>query len=366
MSKLNLLIVENDELNVKLYESQVERYNKRSKSLDIECFIKKDLSSGLEALDKEHYDAAIVDLKLSQSTLKAEGNEILLKIKDTKRFPVFIISGFVDDLDDMFDDENTFFKVYDREGLDVQKVLNDMVKIYKTGITNILGRKGVIEKHLNSIFWRHLSGSFEAWLNDEEETRKEEKLLKYISQYLFQYLDVDESGEFDKYDSHEFYLYPSVRPEYVTGDLFFDKNSNDSFILLTPACDMVIRDIGTRNADKILLLHICNWNSMTEFSGVSSEMSPNNKKRRKLTDYMQNNKERYHFLPPYFDISGGFIDFQSVKSVDAETLNTGYTRIATVSPLFLKDIMARFGRYYSRQGQPDLNIEKIQNQMLSN
>ena len=54
-----------------------------------------------------------------------------------------------------------------------------------------------------------------------------------------------------------------------------------------------------------------------------------------------------------------FADFQEINHFKFALISSDYNRTATITTPFLKDIVNRFSRYYSRQGQPNLNLEKI-------
>ena len=66
----------------------------------------------------------------------------------------------------------------------------------------------------------------------------------------------------------------------------------------------------------------------------------------KIGEYVNNRQFRYHYLPSFNENYGFLIDFQEVKSICP---NTAFTRIASVSAPFIKDIISRFSNYYSRQ-----------------
>ena len=78
-----------------------------------------------------------------------------------------------------------------------------------------------------------------------------------------------------------------------------------------------------------------------------------------FTKYVNNAKARYHLLPPCQLFSGGLIDFQLINSISQEDFHEGASVIASINPVFHKDIQARFSHYYGRQGQPQLNKDNI-------
>ncbi len=63
----------------------------------------------------------------------------------------------------------------------------------------------------------------------------------------------------------------------------------------------------------------------------------------------------YHYLPEVSGImdKNSFIDFRRIITLDRLD-DSNIESVATISAPFLKDIIARFSYYYSRQGQPEL------------
>jgi len=54
---------------------------------------------------------------------------------------------------------------------------------------------------------------------------------------------------------------------------------------------------------------------------------------------------------------------KEIPSFTRTEIRKDFVPVATVTDKFCKDIIARFSHYYSRQGQPDLNIERLYNLM---
>ena len=69
-----------------------------------------------------------------------------------------------------------------------------------------------------------------------------------------------------------------------------------------------------------------------------------------------NHSPKYYFLPRSRNFDGGLINFQLLETEDPRSMAARFERLATVNNLFLKDIIAKFSFYYSRQGAPDLNF----------
>lgn len=103
------------------------------------------------------------------------------------------------------------------------------------------------------------------------------------------------------------------------------------FIILTPSCDIV-----NNKYDYYVLARIINSNSTKEsFYPI--------KNFAKIFEV--NNKDKEILEPSIY--------FQDLISVKKEEI-TEYHRVASISYPFLKDIVARFSRYYARQGRPEI------------
>lgn len=356
---LNLLIVEDNDTVLNGYRSNIKSYNKTNHEIEInitECTDKDKALAYLKNLDNE-IDGAIVDLDLKNSGGNdSSGNDVIREIKENLRFPVFVISGTIQNIDDKLKEETDLFKVRDRDDPDFEYI-DELVKIYNTGITLVLRRKGKIENYINEIFWKHLSNSLGDWVKDEKNTpeQKEKSLLRYTLLHLQEYLDINSSGDLEKYNPSEFLITEPIKPYIFTGDILKTQKGKRC-IILTPACDIDLKN-GNRKADKILTLRILNPNEIdSEFSNKNMSKG----KMSKIKNILKNSDARYHCIPKSDSFNIGIIDFQDKFTINDSDLEGRIKqgeveRIATVSHPFLKDIISRYSNYYSRQGSPDFD-----------
>ena len=191
-------------------------------------------------------------------------------------------------------------------------------------------------------------------------------LLRYTLSHLQENLYRNDAGEFESHHSPEFYIIPPINDEIFTGDIVGYENSK--YIVLNPACDLVIRnykaylkesELPVRNSKFFLLAKLLELNEISELENLNTS----NKSRNKLDKYCK--KGQYYFLPPFLDLKGYLIDFQNIKSISTEH-EKEMDIIATVATSFLKDIIARFSFYYSRQGAPDLDSDHYYPLIVSN
>ena len=136
---------------------------------------------------------------------------------------------------------------------------------------------------------------------------------------------------------------------------------------MNPACDLAERDSGGCNTDRALLAKI---DSEADF--LAEELVRRKVKKPDLNELSENDKKSsiksvrqhktfyYHWLPETEFFAGGFINFRKIATHTQEDFDQTFENPSIqVSAPFLKDIVARFSSYYARQGQPDIDHEKV-------
>jgi hypothetical protein len=371
---MKLLIVEDDSKQMQRYTDSIDGFNERE-SVTIEPVFKGDLASGLAALGCDDYDGAIVDLRLSSSDA-AEGNRIIREIRQRKRFPVCVLTGYPNDLDEDLHDEmqkkpNLFFWLEKRDR-GVSEVLVRLATIYSSGVLRIVGSDGIIEQALTVVFWTHLAKTLSFWSKQAEPgPKRQARLLRFVLTHLLQKLEVGESGDLDDYYPDEMYIIPPMREEWQTGDIAVRKRDDTKFVVLTPACDL-----AQSKAKNIQIVQIEHFGEGIMASLVGAWRSSKQKvdsdntsadetvafeaASAELMRIMGNGySARYHFLPPCQTFAGGLINFQKINSYTFKEFGSEFVKEGTLAPSFVKDVVARFATYYARQGQPSFENEQI-------
>ncbi len=367
---LKLIIIEDTERQIKLYRDAIDEFNTGS-DIKIIPEVGNNLEEGFEQIRTNDFDAAIIDLRLGSDDMEGKGKQIIKEIKSNLRFPVFVLTAYPGDLDGNLAIPNVFYKVYEQTKKDTIEVLEEMTDIYKTGITKIMGRRGIIEETLQKVFWGNIAKNMEYWKKEVENKDKIEKVLsRHILAHLVESLKLTEEGKFEKCHPAEVYIMPPVKKDFFTGDILKDKDPEEYFLILTPACDMELRQkrdgenwVSYRNANKIILAKLIKFSHIPEVGEYIENQS--NTKKKKVEEYIKNTKGRYHYLPSFgTQIPGFLIDFQDINQIDQEEL-TSYDRVASIDEPFLKDIIARFTSYYARQGSPDLDMDIILRRLIN-
>ena len=346
MEKINLLIIEDEESQIQVYLDVISQYNKKNE-LKIEFRICKNYEDGKQALLSPNFDAAIIDLKLSNSD-ELEGRKLVESVYQKIRIPIIIYSGSIAQIDDI--KENALLKKKLRTE-QLSSILVEIIAIYNTGITTLLRPLGIVDQNLTKIFWNHLSNDLDIWIKH----KNPKNLLRYIFSHFQELLDINLDGDFEEYHPFEVYIKPPIKKNLHTGDLV--KFKNDLYVVLTPSCDIVVQSDGSRNADNIIIVKAKNFEYKTICLNKRKELDKN-----KIEKYVKNFSARYHYLPPFENNNGLIVDFQDLTSIP---FSTEIERVASISSPFIKDIISRFSNYISRQGQPTFNQDLIVSELFN-
>lgn len=366
-STINLLIVEDDDDQYEAYDDTATELS--CSTYNFKLTREKNSQAAQDALLSKNFDAAIVDLNLqANDAAEASGNEVLDKIIGEHRFPVFVVSGNLGMLNEgISEKQSLFLKCYNRDTPN-NDIFDEIKKICCTGITRILGGRGLIETKLSEIFWKHLANDLDVWTEDDHNSEK--ALLRYTISHLFEYLD-QPSGDDAYYSDAEFYIKPPIRESIATGDIAENKENSSRFIVLSPACDIAVRGQDEYqnpiiNAKRLTLANLITVDRNSFIKNNIIKENDNAANRQKaLERIIHGQQDKYIFLPEYKELQASIVDLQNLHTIDFDKYLESYTRIATVASPFLKDIQSRFSSYYGRQGQPDLNKKELVNKHKS-
>ena len=154
MSVFRLLVVEDNEDELSVCRDTVARYIDETKR-QVEIVECKSVNDSFEKLGnpKNSCDGAIIDLKLDDHG--DEGNLVISRIKESNhRIPVAILTG----TPNVADSDFPFIGVFKKgdPGAGYADLLDRFWEIYNTGLTHIMGSRGIIEKMLNTVFHKSL------------------------------------------------------------------------------------------------------------------------------------------------------------------------------------------------------------------
>ena len=355
MSKLRILLVEDDERDLERCRRDRKNYeeeNDREIKL-VECKTIYDVLDVLEGLETP-FDGAIIDLKLTP--LGTEGNQVIRHIRESLfRIPIFIYTAD----SEIWDESVKGIEVFLKDDFKYYDLLDKFCETYDTGFTRILGGGGKIEELLGKVFLDNLLQQRKKWVSygKADSKRTENALLRYTLNHLFQLLEEEDENCFPE----EMYLSPPLLDTITTGSIVQKKGSDQQFVILTPACDLVIRASGEFKAERILLAEIEVETDIVNdaLDGISKK----SRKKNKLKAIFNNNdQDYYHWLPETDFFCGGFLNFKKLKMLEKDDFEDQFEKPSIqISPFFIKDIVSRFSSYYARQGQPDIDSEEFVN-----
>ena len=355
MNTMKILLVEDNEQQQIAFKSSVAVFND-SNQLNVEYEIAKDISGALKKIDGS-YDGAIIDLRLDND--EEDGNEIVRQLGDSfTRIPIIFVTVFVDEVID----HPSVIKKRHRIGARYESDLALFQEIYNTGLTRIMGGRGIIEESLSKVFLENLLPQIDIWRSygETDPERTEKALLRYTLNHLFQLLEEDDEKCFPE----EVYLYPPMSENFTTGSIVTAENQ--WFVVLSPACDLVIKKNGEFRTDCVLCVEIENTDDILDkvltTAGIKRMRDADEKKERteKLLEkiFKDNYTFYYHWLPETDFFKGGFLNFRKLQTLSEDEFRERFQQpCIQISPFAVKDIVSRFSSYYGEKEQPDLDNE---------
>lgn len=344
--EMRLLLVEDTDSDIEACLSTVKRYNMQ-KEYTIDCVVKKSKDEALSALDST-FDGAIIDLKLSSGSDTTEGNDVIADIHSRRRIPLIILTGTPENAQA----ECSYLGCYKKGEIDYGEIFDKFYEIYKTGLTRIMGGRGVIEDAMQGIFWGHLLPHLDTWKKYSSEGKETERsILRLVLNHLLELLGNDENPSHPE----EMYIFPPLQKGFKTGSIIKQKAGSGHCIVLNPACDLVLRAAGQMKTDRLLLVEIDNESKC--YTHILEKLGGDDEKKQILNKFFTNSfSPFYHWLPATTFFPGGFVNFRKLSTMSLKQCLKDYDSPHTqVSTHFVKDILSRFSSYYSRQGQPDID-----------
>ena len=366
MNPLKILLVEDETIPQNAFKNDVEVFKGQPDNSDVEYEIVDNVNDAVKTLDVS-YDGAIIDLRLGDND---EGGKEIIQIlyNEFTKIPIIVVTG----LPDLVIDHPSIIKSRSSEVGSYRDDLLLFQQIRDIGLTDIIGGGGLIEQKLHEVFLENLIPQIETWIRygetykETDPKRTERALIRYTLNHLFQRLEEDN----ELFLPEEFYLYPPLPDKITTGSMV--KEDNQWFVVLSPACDLVIRN-GQFNTERILFVEIESEpdivnKALNRLQKITDEEKKEKVKQDILLRLAGNNYAfYYHWLPPVkFKISdhgsltfdGGFLNFRKLEALSKKNFNAKFTEsLIQISPSFVKDIVSRFSAYYARQGQPDIDSE---------
>ena len=156
-----------------------------------------------------------------------------------------------------------------------------------------------------------------------------------------------------------YYLIPPVSGAPAVGDLHEmtvpGEGSLSWWIVLTPTCDLA----WAGKADFALLARCRPLDKEKAFTDVAGKGTVGKDKTDHLERVMQNNwRARHYYLPAALEVPHLLVDFQDLRTVERNQLETMEASASLDSP-YAEEMQSRFAAYFGRIGTPDLNWSEV-------
>ncbi|AEY67528.1 response regulator [Clostridium sp. BNL1100] len=347
-----LLLIEDAAVDAEACQDTVKRMNIEAGEDAFQLCIAESYEKGIAEL-KNDYDGVIVDIKLDGDH---NGNQIIRAIIEKYRVPVAVMTGTPDtELE-----EGSPIRIYKKGETSYEDIIKSLYRASSTGLFNVLGGTGIIEKVMNQIFWMNLYPQISLWQEKKEQGIDTEKvLLRYAISHIQELMD----NEGTAYVTEEMYIKPPVVEGIKTGTIYHSNKDEKYYIVLSPPCDLAVHS-GKIKTDRILICEIDNHDSVNQ--EVADKAQKRDKKKDNIENAIKNNyTDYYHWLPENSLFCGGYINFRKVITFSPAEFVTEFERpIIKIQEYFVKSILNRFSVYYARQGQPDFDFKAEMNSIV--
>lgn len=339
-----------------------------------------DFNDAIENIKKYRFDLTILDLKDDDAFEIDEGSEtagekVFNEIKSLRFMPIIFYSAVAHRVENL---ASPFVKVVRREGaVSLRPVIK---KIFDTKIPHLLRH---LEEEQRNYMWDQLSNGSKYYseLHDSSEVayllaRRLGNVLESSSVKRFLSSKSPTGLPADELKLHpiEMYIFPPLHNKMLSGDIvkFTIKGTPDyTFgVIITPSCDF------QNNKIAYILIAKCEYLSTQEelkaakkywddlkHATATKGNQPNQAPRKQLENLIKSNRKdtqegRFHFLPGTFFLPDLVIDFKNLITIPENKI-CQLERIASIDNPFAEAIIAKFSKFYSRIGLPEVDFDEV-------
>jgi ActR/RegA family two-component response regulator len=385
MSRLKLLIVEDDSAHVETWKRQIDRNNALN-NFNYVADYAASYERAIELIEFNKYDAAIVDIRLQDpsgiSDATTGGNDVRDLLLQSEIVLIAHVTGEPTAVDFGTSNYKELVRVFTKaDPSDSEQSVHDAVLEWleeKSKIVLTMKKvKSNIASKMAGLFYSSIWPRWDSWQAATEEGGEfvPSSITRHITSHLYATFLEEDGG---KVHPEEWYFQPPATNRFHTGDLVF--YDDDYYVLVTPRCDLERLNDG----DRLLFAKMDvadRWlddkkKVDDKVSGLTSSLSSANKEKkakikkdidkayasfRKNYYGHKDGKFNLHFLPEVNQFAGGvhgpfFVDFGNIHTVVVGTDEANSMldkKIAALSPEFLPNLVQRLGTFISRIGSPD-------------
>lgn len=352
---MRLLIVDDAKTDLESCRSTKERWNRThtgesviSELVEIKTY--SDACKYFEGCGACNVDGVILDLKLGR--MPDAGQKLIDDLNAMhRRMPIVVFTATPDTLSFQY-----LLGKFKKGVTQYDAAFERFEVAQKVGLTKILGCNGVIDQRLKEIFDKAVLPRLDSWKKYVDTVggeNAERALSRSVVMHLHEAMDEDEA-----YAPDEFYvtLSSAKADGVVSGGIFTTREAEGDvkhYVVMSPACDLVIRANGKPKSDTVLLARLEDFDSICD--KVCEGLTKAAERRKRMTELERNAYGYYHYCPAAVGLRRMLLNFRELMTVPYASMGTSYSTTGyCVSPYFFRDVQSRFSAYYGRQGQPEI------------
>lgn len=371
---INIIFLDDEQRNIDFFIKSATRFNEANTEKEVLYTTVKNLDELRDNLSSSSFDIAILDLKIENDP---DGGNMVLPIisEGLLRIPVLFVTGHPDNVVS----NPLIINIRPRDKGSYTDDLDLAFKIHNTGLTHITKSTGKLNKIIFDSLTNSIFPAIKKWIEHSEQDNiiTQDAILRVINNNIGKKLS-DEGVSLPE----EFFLHleetDRTNKKYLrTGYLVKIEGLKQIHLVISPECDLVVRESGTCNTDHLILVEFDEFKNSIDIFFPKAANKPNIQarkdhiKERIINQYSQNKaSDNYHYMPNSDHFEAGCLNFRKIKSLNEQEIEEKITILPImVSQPFMKDISSRFARYYARQGQPNIqtsvsNLDRIVNQLF--
>ena len=362
MPKLNckLLLVEDDNEEIERFQRAITDENQSTEPLlNFNVIVARTKDQALNILEEHYVDCAVVDLRIPASEDEesdlTQGNVFLRKSLAERAIPLIVHSGHtVEIADDLVQYNIKSFEKMGGEYPEIFAWFNDHTPLIRAMQSF---RKSLMEETA-LIFQKSILPHWKDTKKYEEGDGHLQKIIfRQIVAHLAEQLSLP-LADAPQHHLHEVYFRPPLREDRLhTGDIV--RYNGTVHVVVTPQCNIA------NHYPVQFLLAKCRTMEV-ELDGLAGQWEGNKRERLKAKKTVadmanQNVSISEHFLPPCGDEGPWLVEFKSVCSVPRDDKDQLLdSRIASITPQFIPNLVQRFAAYLGRHGQPNLSVVELE------
>jgi hypothetical protein len=330
----------------------------------------EDFATAIEMLGDRKIDLLIIDVfRGSTDGGDAAGIDVLKEWKTVGFGPVIVYTALPESVKG---ETSPFVRVVAKEAGGLEQLRGQIEELFALRIPQIYRAiADHVERSLTAYMWGFVASN---WSEVSGLAARPDFLRLLLSRLALQFSRegvtalVEQvypgSGEADPSERQvhpaEYYVKPPLSVDPQLGDIrvLQRKDGPLEVVVLWPTCDLVSRKDGACKVDRALCARVVPLGECEEYQKwVKAENNSTEKDVRRLikNTRVESQADRFHFIPPAWDIPGGLIDFQQLEHVPVDELKNAGCRATVASP-YAESISSRLVRYLGRLGTPDLDI----------